>query len=117
VVYVTPRPLYLRERDSVPIVQVAGWNPAPFWMGMENLALSGFEPRTVQQIPTKLSQLLGLYKYHLELFSANISTVEKRKDNNTKTAPIRMTVYKQANHYGPTATSEISDVTSYICVN
>jgi len=46
-------------RDSVPIVQVAGWNPAPFWMGMENLALSGFEPRTVQPIPTKLSRLLG----------------------------------------------------------
>jgi len=32
-----------RERDSVPIVQVAVWNPAPFWTGMENLALSGFE--------------------------------------------------------------------------
>jgi hypothetical protein len=70
---------------------MAGWNLPPFWTGMENLALSGFEPRTVQPIPTKLSQLRGLYKYHLELFAANKNTVEKRTDNNTKTTPIRMT--------------------------
>jgi len=40
-------------------MQVAWWNPAPVSTGMENLALSGFEPRTVQPIPTKLSRLLG----------------------------------------------------------
>jgi hypothetical protein len=58
VVYVTLKPLYPREKDSVPIMQVAGWNPTPVWTGMEKLALSGFEPRTVQPIPTKISLLL-----------------------------------------------------------
>ena len=39
--YVTPRPLYVRERDPVPIVQEAGWAPGPVWMGAENLAHTG----------------------------------------------------------------------------
>ena len=84
-----PAALPHRERDSLPIVQMAGWNLPPFWTGMENLTLSGFEPQTVQPVPTKISQLLGLYKYHLELFAANINAVEKRTDYNIKTTPIR----------------------------
>jgi hypothetical protein len=39
--------LYPRER---PIVQEAGWAPGPVWTGAENLALSGFDPRTVQLV-------------------------------------------------------------------
>ena len=37
----TPRPLYFRERDPVPIVQEAGWAPGPVWTGAENLAPIG----------------------------------------------------------------------------
>ena len=41
VVNATPRPLYPRERDPVPIVQEAGWAPGQVWKGAENLACSG----------------------------------------------------------------------------
>jgi len=33
----TPRPLYTRERDSVPIVQQAGYTSGPVWTGVKNL--------------------------------------------------------------------------------
>jgi hypothetical protein len=38
VVNATPRPLYPRERQPVPIIQDAGWAPWAVWMGTENLA-------------------------------------------------------------------------------
>jgi hypothetical protein len=38
----TPRPLYPRERDPVPILQEAGWAPGPVWTAAENFALTGF---------------------------------------------------------------------------
>ena len=47
VVTATPRPLYQRERDSVPIVWEAGWAPGPDGKDEENLAPAGFDPRTV----------------------------------------------------------------------
>ena len=39
----TPRPgrFYPRERDTVPIVQEAGWAPGPFWTGEEYAAPTG----------------------------------------------------------------------------
>jgi len=37
----TPRPLYPRPIDPVPIVQVVGWEPGPVWTGKEYLALTG----------------------------------------------------------------------------
>jgi hypothetical protein len=37
----TPRPLYARERYSVPVVQEAGWAPGSDWRGAENLAPTG----------------------------------------------------------------------------
>jgi hypothetical protein len=43
-------PLYPWERDTVPIVQEAGWALGPVWMGLENLPQVGFEPQTVQPI-------------------------------------------------------------------
>ena len=36
VVKATPRPLYLRVKDKLPIVQEAGLAVGPFWMGSEN---------------------------------------------------------------------------------
>jgi hypothetical protein len=41
VVNATPRPLYPRERDPVPIVQEAAWAPGPVWTGAEYLVLTG----------------------------------------------------------------------------
>jgi len=35
VVNATPRPLYARERDKIPIVQEAGWAPGPVSTGKE----------------------------------------------------------------------------------
>jgi len=55
VVNAMPRLLYLRERDPVPIVQEAGWAPAPVWTGEEN-------PRTVQHVyPSVRLEQLGSY--------------------------------------------------------
>ena len=38
VVNAMPRPLYTRERDTIPILQEAGWAPGPVGVGAENLA-------------------------------------------------------------------------------
>jgi len=40
-VSVTPRPLFSHGKDTVPIVQEAGWAPGPVWTGAENLAPFG----------------------------------------------------------------------------
>jgi len=34
----TSWPLYLRERDSMPITQGTGWAPGEVWMAAENFA-------------------------------------------------------------------------------
>jgi hypothetical protein len=49
----------------VPIVRETGWAAGPIWTGVENLALPGFDPHTVQIVATralsvKLSWLLTL---------------------------------------------------------
>ena len=43
VVNATPRPLYPRERDAMPIVQETGWAPGQVWTCAENLALTGIQ--------------------------------------------------------------------------
>jgi hypothetical protein len=53
VVNATPKLLYPRERNSVPIVQEAGWAPARVWVGAEILPPPpqpppGFDPQTAQ---------------------------------------------------------------------
>jgi hypothetical protein len=47
VVNTIPRPLYSGERDSVAIVEKAGWVPGPVW---KISPLPGFNPKTVQSI-------------------------------------------------------------------
>jgi hypothetical protein len=37
-------------KDSIPIVQEAGWTPESVWTGAENLAPVGFDPLTVQRV-------------------------------------------------------------------
>ena len=39
--------------DPVPIVQEAGWAPKPVWIGTENLAPPGFDPRTFQPVASR----------------------------------------------------------------
>ena len=41
---------FTHGKDPVPIVQEAVWAPGPVWMGVENLAPPGVDPRTVQPI-------------------------------------------------------------------
>jgi hypothetical protein len=40
-------------KDPVLIVQGAGWDPEPVWIGAENLAPPGFDPRTFQDVPSR----------------------------------------------------------------
>jgi hypothetical protein len=40
-VSVTPQPLHTLGKDTVPLVQEAGWAPGPVWTGAENLAPTG----------------------------------------------------------------------------
>ena len=40
-VSVTPRALFIAEKDPVPIVQEAVWAPGPVWTGAENLTPTG----------------------------------------------------------------------------
>jgi hypothetical protein len=37
-------------KDTVPIVQDAGWVPEPVWIDVENLAPPEFDPRTFQPV-------------------------------------------------------------------
>jgi hypothetical protein len=47
--YATPRPLYPRQTDPVPIAQEAVWAPQPVWTGTRNSNPPGFDPPTVQE--------------------------------------------------------------------
>jgi hypothetical protein len=53
VVNATPRPLYPRERDPVPILQEAGWALGPVWTGAENPPPPVFDPRTIRFVASR----------------------------------------------------------------
>ena len=57
VVNATPRPLYPREREPLPIVQEAGLAPRPVWTGAENLVLTGIRS---PDLPVRSKYLYGL---------------------------------------------------------
>ena len=40
-------------KDTVPIIQEAGWGPGPVWKGAENLAPLVFDPRTIQPVGSR----------------------------------------------------------------
>jgi hypothetical protein len=40
-------------KDTVAIVEEAGWVPEPAWIGAENLAPPGFDPRTFQPVASR----------------------------------------------------------------
>jgi hypothetical protein len=52
----TPRPLYPREGNPVPNVQVAGWVPGSVWTGAANLATTGIP------FPDRLTRRESLYR-------------------------------------------------------
>jgi hypothetical protein len=64
-VSVTPRPLYTRGKEPVPIVQDAGWAPGPVWTGTENLVLTRIRspdhPARSQSICRSRYPALSLY--------------------------------------------------------
>jgi hypothetical protein len=64
VVNATPRPLYPREKNPVPIVYEAGWVPEPVWTGAENVAPSEIRspdrPVRSESLKTELSRQLLL---------------------------------------------------------
>ena len=40
-------------QDPISIVQEAGWAPEPVWIGAENLAPPGFDPRIFQPVASR----------------------------------------------------------------
>ena len=44
---------FISGKDPVPLVQEAGWAPEPLWIGSENLAPPGFDPRTFQPVASR----------------------------------------------------------------
>jgi len=56
-VSVTPRQLFPPGKDTVPIVQKAGWDPGPVWTGAENLTPTGI--RTLDR-PARSNSLYRL---------------------------------------------------------
>ena len=53
VVSSTPRPYFTPGKVPVSIVQEGGWAPVSVWMGVENLAPPGFDPRTVHPVASR----------------------------------------------------------------
>ena len=58
----TPRPYFTPGKDPVPIVQEAGWAPAPVWTGGKSRP-TGIRSRTVQPVAQSLYRLS--YPAHL----------------------------------------------------
>ena len=50
VVSSTPRPHLTPRKDTVPILQEAGWAPGPVWTGAEYLVPTGIRSQTVQPV-------------------------------------------------------------------
>jgi len=47
---------FIPGKDTVPIVQEAGWAPGPFWEGKENIATTGNDPRTVRLVASRYTE-------------------------------------------------------------
>jgi hypothetical protein len=115
----TPRPLYPRERDPLPIVQEAGWAPGPVWTAAKNLSPPGFDPRTVQSVASRYTDwaiaahlknifsfsfclfVISLYRYMFSIFLSHASILSvvipparsSPSHSNTSPAPVFPFVY------------------------
>ena len=74
-VSVTLRPLFTLRKDTVPIVQEAGWAPGPVWTGAENLAPTGIRS---PNRPAR-SHSLHRLRYPAHLRSTKLIFVEMSK--------------------------------------
>ena len=75
----TPRPLYPRERDSLPIVQEAKWALGSGWKGPENIATTGFESRAVQPVARRYTNwAIPLVPIRMNIRITNLSLVNLR---------------------------------------
>ena len=75
-----PRPLFTPRKDSVPIVQEAGWTPGPVWTGAENLAPPpGFDPRTVPARSQSLHRLSYPAHNLLWVDDKNLGSIKEEK--------------------------------------
>jgi len=57
-------------KEPVPIVQEAGWAPEPVWIGAENLAPLGFDPRTFQPAASRYTDYDIAAPYSTRIVSA-----------------------------------------------
>ena len=71
-VSVAPRPIFTPGKEPVPIVQEAGWTPGPVWIGAENLAPPGFDPRTLQPVGKSLYRLRYPVLHILHICDKNV---------------------------------------------
>jgi hypothetical protein len=78
VVNATPRPLYPREKDPVPIVQKAGWVSGPVWKGPENLFPSEF------RTPDCPAHSESLYRLHQFADQHTYKKIQKQKETKPK---------------------------------
>jgi hypothetical protein len=81
-VSVTPRPFFTPEKDSVPIVQEAGWAPRPVRTGAEILAPhrdSILDRPVCSQSLYQLRYLHGQYQMENKLFGSKAGVVEVKK--------------------------------------
>jgi hypothetical protein len=62
-VSIKPRRLFFLGEDSIPILQEVGWAPGSVWTGAENLASTGFDPRTVQPVTSRYTDYTTQLKY------------------------------------------------------
>jgi hypothetical protein len=62
------------KKPPLPIVQEVGWAPEPVWIGAENLALPGFDPRTFQLVASRYTDYAKLYMFLAYLGSSSGGT-------------------------------------------
>ena len=77
-----PQPLFTTEKDTVPIVQEAGWAPGPVWIGAENLATTGIRS------PDRPARSQSLYRLR---YPAHITPVGAEKINRKPDSELLMT--------------------------
>jgi hypothetical protein len=71
---------FTHGKDPVPIVQEAGWAPKPVWIGAENLAPPGFDPRTFQPVASRYTDCT--IPAHVTVMSLNVKVhVSSFRDN------------------------------------
>ena len=72
--------LYSRDRDPVPFVQEAEWEPEPVWTVAENPVPPEFDPRIVQTTTTTTTTTIttipigeGFWKFGLTNFTSQVT--------------------------------------------